>query len=348
MGKLASVWKIASSWYISFVVLAAVGALIGSLVFFKVYPGKPQIGIIDIPFTVISEDSAFVITAFLDYARQNDDVKAVVIKLTSPGGGAAASELLFFETRKLREKKPVVIVMNDLVASGGYMMSMGANYTYARASTFVGSVGVILTAPGPLIPSPPSEGIITTGPFKQGGGSRRDFIGLSDALKQAFIQIVVTERGDKLRISPEEIGQARIYSGVEGVRLGLVDALGGDTEAIEKAASLARISGYDLLDVNTEVFRIFNKKIFRIQQPLLPLSQGDGAQPGLADMSALMGLSRGTGGSASPVEGVLHVDMLRSLFLPSGTGESQESALPGFPLNVNPPNIYYLYVGPSH
>ena len=347
MGKLASVWKIASSWYISFVVLAAVGALIGSLVFFKVYPGKPQIGIIDIPFTVITEDSAFVITAFLDYARRNDDVKAVVIKLTSPGGGAAASEQLFFETRKLREKKPVVIVMNDLVASGGYMMAMGANYTYAKTSSFVGSVGVILTGPGPMIPNPPSEGIITTGPFKQEGGSRRYFIGVTDALKQAFVQMVVTERGDKLRLSPEEIGQAQIYSGVEGVRLGLVDALGSDTEAIEKAASLAGISGYDLLDVNAEVFRTFNKTFFRIQEPLLPLLQGDGAQPGFADISALMGLSRRAEDSAGPMDGVPRVDMLRRLFLPSGIGESQESALPGFPLQVNPPNIYYLYVGPS-
>ena len=261
MAVLVAVWNVLSRWYVSLVLVLVAGALLGSLVFFKVYPGKPEIGVIDIPFTVISDDSAFIISAFLDFARRRDSIKAVVIRLNSPGGGAAPSEHLFHETRKLREKKPVVIAMNNIVASGGYMMSMGANYTYAKTSSFVGSTGVILGPPGRLIPSPPPEDLVTSGPFKLTGGSRRHFISLVDELKQAFVQMVVSQRGDKLRISPDEIAQAKIYPGIEAVRLGLVDAIGGETEAIEKAASLAGISSYDLVDVNVEVFRIFSKKI---------------------------------------------------------------------------------------
>ena len=95
------------------------------MVFVYAFPGKPKIGVIDVPFTVISDDSAYVIGEYLDYAGREDSIKAVVIRLTSPGGGAAASERLYLETRKLREEKPVVLVMNGLVASGGFMMAMG-------------------------------------------------------------------------------------------------------------------------------------------------------------------------------------------------------------------------------
>ena len=70
MGKISAVWRIASSWYVSLLFVVAVGIVIGYFVFFEVYPGRPKIAVIDIPFTVITDDSAFVIDAFLDYARE--------------------------------------------------------------------------------------------------------------------------------------------------------------------------------------------------------------------------------------------------------------------------------------
>ena len=107
-----------------------------------------------------------------------------------------------------------------MVASGGYLMSLGANYTFAKSGSLVGSVGVILSRSGPLIPNPPDEAGATTGPFKLTGGDRRHWIGLTDGLKQAFVNTVLTERGDKLRTSAEEIGKARIYSGIDGGQAG--------------------------------------------------------------------------------------------------------------------------------
>ena len=306
-------------------------------------PGKPKIGIIDIPFTVISDDSAFVISAFLDYARNDDSIEAVVIRLNSPGGGASASEQLYFQTRKLREKKPVVIVMNDIVASGGYMMSMGASYTYSKPSTLVGNVGVILTYPGEFIPSPPPEQVMPTGPFKLNGGGRRYFVGLTDQLKQGFAHIVISERGNKLKLSRDELLGGKIYSGIESANLGLVDAVGGDTDGIEKAAELAGVSNYGLVNVNTEVFRGFSQQLRRIVEPLL--SDPDDAIP-----PAMMGLGRQAqepGQSAGEVSGIPQVETLRRYLVSSGLGAEQEQALPGFPLTVNGPNIYYLYVGPS-
>ncbi|MCH8206419.1 MAG: hypothetical protein IH956_05385, partial [Chloroflexi bacterium] len=136
----------------------------------------------------------------------------------------------------------------------------------------------------------------------------------------------------------------KIYSGVEAVKLGLVDDVGGVTEAIDKAASLAGISSYDLVDVNVEVFRMFNQQIRRIIDPLLV---GDGGASAFADIRTLLALSREPDGVDDPFGAFRGVELLRRQSLPSGTGESQEEALPGFPLTVNPPNLYYLYVGPS-
>jgi ClpP class serine protease len=156
--------------------------------------------------------------------------------------------------------------------------------------------------------------------------------------------MVATQRGDKLRIPLEEVGQAKVYSGAEAVKLGLVDAMGGETDAIKKAASLAGISSYDLVDVNVEVFRMFNQQIRRIIDPLLV---GAGGASTFADIRTLMALSAETGDADDAFGGVTSVEMLRRQFLPSGLGAAQEEVLPGFPLTVNPPNVYYLYVGPS-
>ena len=337
-------WRAIANWYVGTVLLVALGVVIGGLVFSQVWPGKPKIGIIDIPFTIITDDSSFVISAFLDYARRDPSIKGVVIRLNSPGGGAAASEQLYYQTRKLREKKPVVIVMNDIVASGGYMMSMGATYTYAKPSSFVGNVGVILYFPGALIPNPPGEQIMPTGPNKLNGGGRRYFVGVTDQLKQAFAHIVISERAGKLKISRNELLQGKIYTGVESANTGLVDGVGGDSDAIEKAAQLAGVSNYGLVDVNTEVFRAFNQRFKRIIEPL---QSGGGELPAVDGQWPVAGDQAAAFGHRSPATGHQSLDTLRRYMLSSGLGEEQERALPGFPMKVNGPNVYYLYVGPS-
>ena len=349
MNRLASLGRLVGNVYVSGVLLAALGILAGYLVFFQVFPGKPKIGIIDIPFTVLTDNSAFTIGAHLDFVGRDDSIKAVVIRLTSPGGGAAPSENLFFEIRNLREHKPVVMVLNELVASGGYMMALGANYSFTKPSSFIGNIGVIVSPLPPVLPSPPNERDGYTGPFKLDGGSRRDYIRLTDQLKQGFAQLVLTERGKKLRLTHEELLSGRIYSGIESVRLGLVDAIGGDTDAIERAASLAGISNYELVDVNTEVSRIFNEKRSRIREPL---DSGAGF-PDAADIAVLLALLDAREDSAQPLGslessiGLLLGQVLDRPLLSRAGRQSQEDALPGFPLKITGPNVYYLYVGPS-
>lgn len=245
-----------TQWYVLATALAGLGIAGGLLIFIYVFPGTPKIGVIDVPFTVITDDSAYVIGEYLNYAREDDSIKAVVIKLSTPGGGAAASERLYAETRRLREEKPVVIVMNGMVASGGYIMSMGASHTFAQTSSLVGNVGVVAFA-GPLISPVVSENVIFTGPYKVEGSTRREWIGSVDVLKSAFAKMVVTERGDRLLISEDELVQGRLYAGIEAERLGLIDEIGSDNDGFAKAADLAGISSYGLVDVNLKVLRKF-------------------------------------------------------------------------------------------
>ena len=317
MGKLAALWRGITRWYVSSLLFAAVGVALGYVIFFNVSPGKPQIGIIDIPFTTISDDSAFAIGEMLDFTSRTDSIKGVVIRLNSPGGGAAASEQLFLKTLSLRERKPVVVVAQDIVASGGYMWAMGSNYIYAKPTSFVGSVGAVFFLPKP---DRPPEELMFTGPAKLTGGSQRTFVGMLEMVKEAFVNTVVSQRGSKLKITPQELSEARIYPGMEAVRLGIVDAIGSDTDAIEKAASLAGISHYELVDVNSEVLRLLVQKLRRIfessETDELPLQVND-------------------------VEG------LRKLLRSLATSRTTEEAFPGFPTESNLPRIYYLYVPPS-
>ena len=345
---LGTAWRVATSWYISLLFVIAIGIVIGYFVFFEVFPGKPKIAIIDIPFTVLTDDSVFVINAFLDYTRERDEIKGVVIRLNSPGSVGSAGEQLFQETRRLREEKPVVIAMGDLVTSGAYMWALGANHTYASPGSWVGHVGVFINFGrdfAPLIPRIPDEGIIFTGARKLTfGNNRREFLGLLDQIKENFYQMVVAERGDKLRLSRQQVLEARIYNGNEAVRLGLVDEVGGETEAIEKAADLAGISSYDLVDVNTEVFRILNEKFIRIIEPLESLFNSAGAQP--VDIRALVGLPDSSGDASDPLRGIISSSTIRRFLLPSGIQETEELLSDSF-LGINAPKVYYLYVGPS-
>ena len=339
-------WRRVTSWYVGLVLAIAIGIVAGWFVFLEVWPGKPDVGYIDIPFTVITDDSAFVIREFLDYTRRNDDIKAVVIHLDSPGGFAGASEQLFQEIRKLREEKPVVVVAHDFMASGAYMMSLGANFVYARAFANVGNVGVFTGLP-PLLPDIPPENLVRTGPQKFLGSTRRQAVAEIDAMKNAFAEMVFSERGDRLNITKEELLTGRLYSGFEGVRLGLVDAVGGDEDAIQKAADLAGLSSYDLIDVNTEVFRIFNQKIWRQLEPLEPLLTSSEDLSPLAVMSSIIGRSESTGDMPHSLSAMTDMKMLRRLFLPTGVRELEESAPPGMPLKINRPRFYFLYVGDS-
>ena len=345
MGFFAALGRVLTAWYVVVPAVAGLGIAAGVLIFVYAFPGKPKIGVIHVPYTVINELSAYGITEHLHYALRDDSIKAIVIKLNSPGGTATASERLYLETRELREKKPVVVVMNDLVASGGFLMAMGASYLYAQPSSITGNVGVVSRI-GPFIPSIPSESVVFSGPHKLDGGPRREWIASTDRLKGRFVQIVVTERGDRLKISGDELVKGRIYYGTEAVTLGLADEIGTDSHAIEKAGELAGISRYDLVDVNLEVQREFFESLRRVLEPL-----ETGGDSDLADALALLARDSKGGDTlpdasgAEPDAGVPTLQHLRRLMLYGTLDMDQDDPIPDFPMEIGRPNAYYLYVG---
>ena len=365
MDKLRALGRILVSWYIAGPVLAVAGIVIGYALFFNAFPGKPKIGVIDIPFTGLNEDAAAIITAYLEYCRRNPEIKGVVIKLSSPGGGASPSEQLYIETRRLREEKPVVLVMNGIVASGGYMMAMGASHSYVKTSSLIGNIGVVAGA-GTILPPRFSETVTFTGPYKLTGVSRRDWIASMDRLKAAFVEMVVQERGDKLKITPEELADGRLYSGMEGVALGLADEVGSDAQAYDKAAELAGISNYDLVNVNIEVNRMFVQQLRRIYS-----ASGDGGTPLTeADLRLLRILtsrqvspapqlpddllidaagapegSDATGVATADDGGPVNLEALKRPLEHGVIGVPPQEAFPDFPVEINQPQFYYLYVG---
>ena len=320
-----------TSWYFAGPAAVILGLAIGAVVFFFVAPGKPAVGVINIPFTVIDEGSAYVIGRHLDYALQDDSIKGVVISLSSPGGGASSSERLYIHTRRLRDEKPVVIVMNGLVASGGFMMSMAGNYIYAQPSSLVGNVGVVGISGGALPPILP-EIITTTGPHKLTGGSRQHWVELIDNLKDRFAKMVIHERGDRLRMTEEQLLEGSIYAGGEAVALGLVDGIGVTGDGVEKAAELAGIGRYKIVDVNAAVLEKYG---WRAQLSYVP--QGEEAAEDAEDSAESKSnrdAESSEDGYGQPLMGAL--------------GQEQVNPLSNFPVEVGQPNIYYLYAGYGH
>jgi protease-4 len=189
--------------------------------------------------------------------RQDDEVKAVVLRVNSPGGSANASEVIQRELRLLQEEKPVVVSMGTVAASGGYWISAYADRIYAQPTTITGSIGVI----GMLFNVQElahklgvTFDVVKTGKFADTETMSRpkneeemnSIQSVVNWLYDSFIDRVV--EGRKLpRAVVEELAQGRVWSGIDAKRLGLIDEFGGLQEAIDFAAGKAKLgTGYRL------------------------------------------------------------------------------------------------------
>ncbi len=188
--------------------------------------------------------------AEIDRARNDPRIKAVVVQFDSPGGEVVASQSLFLELQALRREKPVVGSINTMAASGGYYAVLATDPIYARPSSYVGNIGVWGYAPTDLALN---DFILASGPFKLTGSNREAFLREIDGIKQEFLSTVVSQRGSRLKITPAEISQGLIYSGRDALRLGLIDKIGPQTDAIAEAARQAGIANYEVLDLEQEV-----------------------------------------------------------------------------------------------
>ena len=209
---------------------------------------KGDIGVIHIDRNVfLDEDTGSEISRMLSYAISESSIKAVVLEINSPGGSAYYSEELYMMVLDLKKEKPVVASIGGTGASGSYLISSASNFIYAKPSSFVGAIGVVSRLPSEV--SLDERGIFT-GPFKESGGSRRDYIQKIDLIMEGLLNEVILQRGERLKIDKTELSKARIYTGTQALQLGFIDEIGTTEHAFEKAASLAGIDDYDIVNIN--------------------------------------------------------------------------------------------------
>ena len=193
-------------------------------------------------------------------ARLDDDIKAVVLRVNSPGGSALASDVIWREVVLLQQTKPVVVSMGCYAASGGYYISVPADYIFADRLTLTGSIGVIGTLFNAEKFLSSHLGITTdyTKTSENAGGI--DFTGpMSPRTKQIVLNSIdatydtfTSHVADGRNLSKENVlsvAEGRVWSGSEATGIGLVDANGGLFEAITKAANLADLSNYSLKEI---------------------------------------------------------------------------------------------------
>ncbi|MCF1438288.1 MAG: signal peptide peptidase SppA, partial [Shewanella sp.] len=230
--------------------------------------------------------------ALLRKARYDDNIKAVVLRVDSPGGSAFASEQIRQEVLALQKaNKPVVVSMGSVAASGGYWISADADYIFATPTTITGSIGIF--------------GLITTFEKSLANlGIHTDGVATSDWAGQSvtrtlspqvsaviqrgiergyreFINIVASGRD----MSPQEvdkIAQGRVWTGVKALKLGLVDELGDMPKAVAKAAELAGLSQYDthLFEQEPSAEQLLVQELFGAASSYLPDLHAD---PGLLE-----------------------------------------------------------------
>ncbi len=189
----------------------------------------------------------------LQEAAEDEDVKAIVVRVNSPGGDALASDIIWRKIKKIDETIPVIVSFGDVAASGGYYMSAGARYIVAEPTTITGSIGVF----GVMFDTEKffrgKLGVefdqVGTHPFADIGNFNREMTELEKKVIQEsvtrvygrFLTVVREGREFKDQAKVEELAEGRIWSGLRAKELGLVDELGGLSLAIEKAAQLGSV-----------------------------------------------------------------------------------------------------------
>ena len=194
-------------------------------------------------------------------ARLDKDIKAVVLRVNSPGGSALASDVIWREVVLLKESKPVVVSMGDYAASGGYYISAPADYIFSDRLTLTGSIGVFGTIFNvsdflsnklgvtfdSVSTSPNAGGFSITEPLTE--RNREVIMEGVDKVYKIFTSHVAEGRNLDIE-KVYSIAEGRVWSGTDAVNIGLVDANGGLFDAVAKAAELADITNdYQLMEI---------------------------------------------------------------------------------------------------
>lgn len=193
-------------------------------------------------------------------ARENDKVKAIVLRVNSPGGSATASEVIRREVELAVQEKPVVVSMGDVAASGGYWISASASKILADPSTITGSIGVFGLIPNMQGFFENKLGITfdhsLTNKYSDFPNVTRPLTSYETILFERQIDkiynnfLALVSAGRKMEPSQvDSIGQGRVWSGADALELGLIDQFGGLQDAVRLAAELAAVGEYNILSL---------------------------------------------------------------------------------------------------
>ena len=189
--------------------------------------------------------------------KDNDDVKAVVLRVNSPGGSAFASEQIWHAVKELKTKKPVIVSMSDYAASGGYYISCAADTIVAEPTTLTGSIGIFGMVPnvkGLTDKIGLTYDVVKTNKYSDFGNIMRPF----NEGEKALLQMTITEGYNTFigrcaegrhmtKEAIEKIAEGRVWTGEAAKELGLVDELGGIDKALDIAVAKADIENYTVI-----------------------------------------------------------------------------------------------------
>ena len=189
--------------------------------------------------------------------KDNENVKAVVLRVNSPGGSAYGSEQIWYAVNQLKKEKPVIVSMGDYAASGGYYISCNADTIVAEPTTLTGSIGIFGMMPnakGLTEKLGVSFDVVKTNPYADFGNLTRPMNDGEKGLMQMYVnngyELFLTRCSDGRGISMEEldkIAQGRVWTGSTAKELGLVDELGGLDKALEIAIAKAGVDAYTVM-----------------------------------------------------------------------------------------------------
>lgn len=192
-------------------------------------------------------------------ARLDDEIKAIVLRVNSPGGSALASDVIWRETVLAKKAKPFVVSMGDVAASGGYYISCAADRIFAQPNTITGSIGVFGLIPNAQKALSEKLGItidtVNTNKHSDVGTILRGVTKEEHAYIQQGVEkiydVFITKVGEGRHMQKgdvDSIGQGRVWSGADAIKINLVDELGGLNDAISYAAKKANLKDYKTRD----------------------------------------------------------------------------------------------------
>jgi len=230
------------------------------------FSSRDKIALVDLKGTIISADK---LTTQLKKYREREDVKALVLRINSPGGGVAASQEIYESVKRFRTTgKPVVASIASVGASGGYYAAIGADKIMANPGSITASIGVIASFPviDDLLDLIKVEyKTLKTGKYKDTGSPFRDFttadslemVSIIENLYNQFLDAIVEERGIA-KNNLKKIADGRILTGLQAFEAGLIDTLGTREDAIDLAATLAGADNPKLITPGKKKVTLFN------------------------------------------------------------------------------------------